>query len=76
MRDPARIDGVLAQLRETWMKLPDWRLGQLIFNAINPPGSCPGVFYTEDDDLQKKLAALSARIKVDTDETFGQESHG
>ena len=32
-RDPARIDRMLAQLREIWIQVPDWRLGQLILNA-------------------------------------------
>jgi hypothetical protein len=29
MRDPARIDKILAALREAWLKAPDERLGQL-----------------------------------------------
>lgn len=33
MRDPARIDETLTVVREYWLKNPDMRLGQLIYNA-------------------------------------------
>ena len=34
MRDPERIDRVLAALREAWLAEPDWRLGQLLVNVL------------------------------------------
>ena len=46
MRDPARIPKVLDKIKELWEKVPDWRLGQLIFNVT-------GMYdpYHLEDDL-------------------------
>jgi len=57
MRDPARIDRVLVQLRE-WLKVPDWRLGQIIVNAVEPKDPCSEIFLTEDERLEKLLARM------------------
>jgi uncharacterized protein YihD (DUF1040 family) len=35
MRDPNRIDEVLAEVKRVWAKHPDLRLGQLIGHAVN-----------------------------------------
>jgi hypothetical protein len=51
MRDPARIDDVLAAVCAAWAESPDLLLGQLILNAVRPTDPCPEVFYTEDDAL-------------------------
>ncbi len=51
MRDPSRIDEMLAALRDIWEESPDLRLGQLIVNAIRPADPCPEIFYIEDDGL-------------------------
>lgn len=48
-RDPARIDRVLAAIREAWMLQPDTRLGQLLHNAAHDVGDGVDVFYVEDD---------------------------
>ena len=61
MRDPARIDRMLSQLRELWHRYPDQRLGQLIVNVIRPGEPCPRVFYTEDGDTERKLQELLAQ---------------
>jgi len=61
MRDPARIDPILAQIRRLWTANPDLRLGQLICilartsiaNAGHLP--CPEVFHLEDDVLSDRL---------------------
>lgn len=60
MRDPARIDSVLAAVKAAWEANPDLRLGQLVYNAAGairyvPP--CPGLFYLEDADLVAGLPA-------------------
>ena len=34
MRDPSRIDRFCARLAKAWAKVPDWRFGQLISNAL------------------------------------------
>jgi len=56
MRDPARIDEMLAVLREVWQREPDLRLGQLIFNAARMrDASIEDVFSIEDGALRKGL---------------------
>lgn len=53
MRDPDRIDEVLAELGAVWRADPDMRLTQLVFNAASlglrdteaPLGSIPPRFY-------------------------------
>lgn len=65
-RDPARIDRVLALLREAWLKSPDQRLGQLVYNvgrgadmrddAASPPEVWRDLFYVEDDEWERLLA--------------------
>lgn len=58
MRDPARIDEMVALLRALWMKYPDWRLGQLILNA-HAVASAPGeAYFAEDDVLEHGLRTL------------------
>jgi hypothetical protein len=58
MRDPERIDRVLAKLGEAWHRVPDWRLGQLVSNlqGLGPRD----VFYTEDDKWEEWLDDLLA----------------
>ncbi len=56
MRDPARIDEMLAALREVWQREPDLRLGQLIFNAARMrDANIDDVFSIEDGTLHKGL---------------------
>ena len=62
MRDPERIDRILNQIREVWEKVPDWRLGQLVVNAIEPKQPCPEIFFLEDSRLEKLLSRLSAQL--------------
>ena len=56
-RDPDRIGPVLDALRDAWERHPDWRLGQLVYNAADitagdgqiPP--CAPLFHMEDEVL-------------------------
>lgn len=64
MRDPARIDDVLAALRAAWAESPDLRLGQLIVNAVRPTNPCPEVFYTEDEALVRGLNSLRELLQA------------
>ena len=64
MRDPARIDDVLAALRAAWAESPDLRLGQLIVNAVRPTNQCPEVFYTEDEALVRGLNILRELLQA------------
>jgi len=57
MRDPARIDNLLAVLRRVWERDPDLRLGQLVVIAAKPNQPAPEVFYVEDDELLNGLLA-------------------
>lgn len=64
MRDPARIDDVLAALRTAWAESPDLRLGQLIVNAVRPTNPCPEVFYTEDEALVRGLNSFRELLQA------------
>ncbi len=47
MRDPKRIDNVLAGLKRAWKIDPDMRLGQLVVNLSRTHDP----FYVEDNDM-------------------------
>ena len=49
MRNPERIDKVLAEISKIWHQYPDLRLGQLIQNVWSDP------YYVEDDMLIESL---------------------
>jgi hypothetical protein len=60
MRDPKRIDKVLAALGKLWKKHPDQRLGQLLENYVFFEGergdkTSVRMFYQEDDKTLKIL---------------------
>jgi hypothetical protein len=54
MRDPKRIDKILARVREVWKTYPDLRLLQLLLNTL-PKDSM--AYYIEDDELMKRIEA-------------------
>ena len=63
MRDPTRIDKVLAVLRAAWLEQPDTRLTQLVVNATGVDGERVGdafsrLYQTEDEDTLLGLAAM------------------
>ena len=64
MRDPARIDDVLAALRTAWVESPDLRLGQLIVNAVRPTNPCPEVFHAEDDMVLRGLISYRDAMQL------------
>ena len=51
MRDPDRIDGVLAAVGDVWKQYPDLRLGQLLSNVYHDPA----LYYVEDDKLVEEV---------------------
>lgn len=62
MRDPARIDKILAQLANLWKQHPDLRLGQLIANtSINR--NDPLFYNIEDQDLIDLLVEFYGGLK-------------
>lgn len=54
MRDPNRIDVICDLLRDVWKQVPDWRLGQLLFNVTGKYD----IFYVEDDVMANGLSSL------------------
>ena len=52
MRNPKRIEPMLALIREIWNKYPDLRLTQLIMNALKMNQD---PYYVEDEKLEKAL---------------------
>jgi uncharacterized protein YihD (DUF1040 family) len=52
MRDPNRIEPMLALIREIWYKYPDLRLTQLIMNALKMNQD---PYYVEDEKLKEAL---------------------
>lgn len=59
MRDPERIDKICNKLAVQWKKVPDWRLGQLLFNACNKET----LFYEEDEDILIDIMRLMERLE-------------
>ena len=53
MRDLNRIPDFCNKLAEIWMKVPDFRFGQLINNVCAFTRN--DNFYTEDDKMIKKI---------------------
>jgi len=51
MRDPSRIDKVLAAVGDVWKQYPDLRLGQLLLNVYRDPA----LYYVEDYQLVNSL---------------------
>ena len=58
-RDPQRIEYILAELRDLWKQFPDWRLGQLLINAIPELENSP--FYLEDTVVLERLRKFSEK---------------
>ena len=69
MRDPKRIEKILRLLEESWLRSPDLRLGQLIFNLThnvlnkNSDGDIEvtenSIYNIQDDDVQKFLEEIN-----------------
>lgn len=59
MRDPNRIESVLAAIRRCWVEQPDLRLGQLLSNCVYDDN----LFYLEDDKLIGRLEAYHSRLE-------------
>lgn len=56
MRDPARIDRILAYVARLWHKDPDLRLIQLLLYVASK--RIPDPFYLEDDELERLLKEI------------------
>lgn len=62
MRNPQRIPRILDLLEKAWKEVPDWRLGQLVYN-ISECTEWYDVYCMEDDDFEKGLKELMDRWK-------------
>lgn len=53
MRDPNRIEPIMAELTEMWKKQPDMRLGQFLCNILGEADTVTNrdPFYVEDDEI-------------------------
>ncbi|MEX1040991.1 MAG: hypothetical protein WDZ51_10190 [Pirellulaceae bacterium] len=63
------------------MKVPDWRLGQLLVNAVEPLKPCPELFSVEDNEMAHLVARLSegktmTRHAFNVAETFAIQGRG
>lgn len=68
VRDIARIDFILEQLRILWHQNPDQRLGQLLTNVLDhertgAPAHPTSVWFVEDDWWSKKLIDYTLHTK-------------
>lgn len=63
MRDKKRIPKILNHLEEIWNENPDLRLGQIIMIATRPKGTCPEVFYIEDEKILKGIKSIGKKIE-------------
>lgn len=52
MRDISRISRILELIEYYWLKVPDWRLGQLFENVKTFSGK-EDLFFIEDDKLME-----------------------
>ena len=50
MRDISRISRILENIEYYWLKVPDWRFGQLIENVRTFSGK-DDLFFVGDDEL-------------------------
>ena len=57
MRDKERIPEICNRLAEIWSKVPDWRLSQLMMNAILTyhQTHSHSIFYLEDSNFIEYL---------------------
>ena len=62
MRSSGRIPEILDELRKTWEKCPDLRLGQLIDNIVTRSPS--PLFYIEDEDMIRRIQEFGDKARV------------
>jgi len=59
MRNPERIPIIIKKLEQAWLKVPDWRLGQLVSNLMGV--GIQDVFHQEDDKWEEDLDNFNKR---------------
>jgi hypothetical protein len=65
MRDPARIDRIMAKLVEAWKLSPDQRLAQLVMNAVMYACNkrVHDIFGVEDGEMERGLDRMLEDLK-------------
>jgi uncharacterized protein YihD (DUF1040 family) len=58
MRDPRRIERILALIKEIWVHNPDQRLGQLLGNYAMPEARQGPMWHIEDDQVEGHLRSV------------------
>jgi len=53
MRNPERIAPFLKEIEKVWVKVPDWRFGQLMSNFLNTLPIDP--FFVEEEKMLEYL---------------------
>jgi uncharacterized protein YihD (DUF1040 family) len=51
VRNPERIDIVVAKLEKVWKQYPDMRLGQLVINAVKLAGNFEDQTFNAEEDV-------------------------
>ncbi len=67
MRDPERIEPIIASLHSIWAQVPDWRFGQLLSNllhAMYEEGNGLDPFFMEDDRFIDLTNRICKRLGV------------
>lgn len=67
MRDPNRIDKFCDELKTIWHKVPDWRLSQLMKNALNEWINLYGTdpFYAEDPEFMEFIKSFIEETTIE-----------
>lgn len=58
MRDPERIERMSALLKDIWVTVPNWRLGQLVCNLCREAGRFGDPFFVEDEEIEKTMRSI------------------
>jgi hypothetical protein len=68
MRDPERIEPIIACLRGIWEQVPDWRFGQLLSNllhAMYEEANGLDPFFMDDDRFMELVNRICKRLGVE-----------
>ena len=55
MRDPNRIEPFCDELARMWRLVPDWRVGQLMYNVLTEYQAKHGDFFVPEDDTMLRF---------------------
>lgn len=68
MRDPERIEPIIACLRGIWEQVPDWRFGQLLSNllhAMYEEANGLDPFFMDDDRFMEIVNRICKRFGIE-----------